>query len=313
MILTVTPDPVLDNILLIDTWTQGTTMKAVEQHWSVGGKGLDSSVALHHLGARTEAVTFLAGRTGKDLERLIEKQYGFQLLPLWVPGETRTAHIISELQSGLHSHIFSGGILPSPRDELSLLEELDRHLSQALFMITGGILPQSASVDLHACIIERAQAAGVPSLIDAHSQWMLSALPASPYIIKLNIHEFCITFKQKCASIDDLIRAGSSARSKHHMQNLIITCGPDGILAFTEQGKFHAQPPRLTAINAAGAGDAASAALAWRLSEIPDWPDALRWAAAVSAAVVLTPGTADCRQADIDRLLPQIKIVEEKT
>jgi len=306
MILTITPDPVLDNILLVDTWTQGTTMKAVEQRWSVGGKGLDSSVALHHLNTRTKAITFLAGRTGKDLEQLIKTQYGFHLLPLWIPGETRTAHIISELQDGVHSHIFSGGILPSPQDELSLLEELDRHLSQALFIITGGILPQSGSVDLHARIIERAQAAGIPSLIDAHSQWMLSALPATPYIVKLNIHEFCITFKQKYTSIADLIPAGSAVRAKHHIQNLVITCGPDGILAFTEQGKFHAQ-------NAAGAGDAASAALAWRLSEIPDWPDALRWAAAVSAAVVLTPGTADCRQADIDRLLPQIKIVEEKT
>lgn len=313
MILTVTPDPVLDNILLIDSWTQGSTMKAVEQRLSAGGKGLDSSVALHHLGTRTKAVTFLAGRTGKDLEQLIKTQYGFQLLPFWVPGETRTAHIISELQDGVHSHIFSGGILPSPQDEQDMLEDLDRHLDQTLFMITGGILPQSASMDLHARIIERAHAAGIPALIDAHSQWMLAALPSTPAVVKLNIHEFCSTFKQNCASISDLIPAANATRAEYHLKNLVITCGPDGILALTEQGDFHAQPPRLNAVNAAGAGDAASAALAWQLSENPDWPNALRWAAAVSGAVVLTPGTADCRQTDVDRLLPQINIVEVKT
>ena len=44
--------------------------------------------------------------------------------------------------------------------------------------------------------------------------------------------------------------------------------------------------------------------LPWRLSQGDDWPQTLRRAAATSAAVVLTEGTADVRPADIDRILP---------
>jgi 1-phosphofructokinase family hexose kinase len=308
MILTVTPDPVLDNVLLVDEWTQGLPMTAVDQHYSVGGKGLDSSVALSHLAVETTALCFLAGRTGRDLEDLIKEKYGFPLHPIWIPGQTRTAHIVSEVRHKTHSHIFTGGILPVRQDEQVLLAKIDDHINQASFVITGGVLPTQASQDLHAQIIDRAQAANTPTLIDAHTKFMTPALACKPTIVKLNQHEFCATFDKNCSSIPELIYAGRAVHANLTTSSLIITCGPDGILAFTHQGNFHARPPRLSAVNAAGAGDAASAALAWQLSQTSDWPHALRWAAAVSAAVVLTPGTADCRQEDIDRLLPQITV-----
>jgi fructose-1-phosphate kinase PfkB-like protein len=45
------------------------------------------------------------------------------------------------------------------------------------------------------------------------------------------------------------------------MNALLITCAEDRILAFTPQGDFHAIAPRQEAVNAAGAGEAASSGL----------------------------------------------------
>jgi 1-phosphofructokinase family hexose kinase len=310
MIITVTPDPVLDSILLIDSWTPGIPMKAVDHRLSVGGKGLDASVALSHLGVESTGLCFLAGRIGRELEELVRERYGFPAIPVWVAGETRMAHIVTEIQNKTHSHIFTGGIVTTPQDEQALLAKVDESLPGAGYLITGGILPESAAPDLHARIIERARAAGTPALIDSFGIAMLAALPARPEIVKLNEREFCTTFQQTCASWEQLIEAARRVRSDREIGNLVITCGPKGMLAFTGQGNFHARPPQLAAVNAAGAGDAASAALAWQLSRGAGWSEALRWAAAVSAAVVLTPGTADCRMEDIERLLPQIEISE---
>jgi hypothetical protein len=39
----------------------------------------------------------------------------------------------------------------------------------------------------------------------------------------------------------------------------------------------------------------------------------MRWAAATSAAVVLTPGTADCHMSDIERILPEVTVKLEAT
>ena len=64
----------------------------------------------------------------------------------------------------------------------------------------------------------------------------------------------------------------------------------------------------LKEVNAAGSGDAVSAALGLHLSQGEDWPEALRHAVAVSGAVVLTEGTAECRLEDVARLLPQAQV-----
>ena len=94
------------------------------------------------------------------------------------------------------------------------------------------------------------------------------------------------------------------------MNSLVLTCGADGIISFSSEGAFHTIVPKLKAVNAAGAGDAVSSALAWRFSEGDNWYQALKWAGAVSAAVVLTPGTAELRTQDALDLLPKIQIVE---
>ncbi len=88
----------------------------------------------------------------------------------------------------------------------------------------------------------------------------------------------------------------------------MITCGEHGVLALTQQGAFLASAPKQKVVNAAGAGDAVSAVLGWRLSLGENWQNALKRAAATGAAVVLTEGTADCDPRDVDRICPQTNV-----
>jgi fructose-1-phosphate kinase PfkB-like protein len=97
-------------------------------------------------------------------------------------------------------------------------------------------------------------------------------------------------------------------RRHEDLPALVLTCGPDGILAVTKEGAWLAASPVQQEVNAAGAGDAVSGALPYRLSLGDPWPEALRWAAAISAAAVLTPGTADCRLEDVERILEETTV-----
>lgn len=92
------------------------------------------------------------------------------------------------------------------------------------------------------------------------------------------------------------------------MLTLVITCGAKGMLALTPEGYYQAISPPQQAVNPAGAGDAASATLAWRRSQGDTDLEALRWAAAVSAATVLTACTGESRRSDIDSLLKDIEV-----
>jgi fructose-1-phosphate kinase PfkB-like protein len=124
----------------------------------------------------------------------------------------------------------------------------------------------------------------------------------------MNWSEFCQTFGLQADTMDHLQAQAKAVFERQQLPALVITCGEQGLLAFTPDGSYLATSPAQVVVNAAGAGDTASAALAWRLSQGDSWPDALRWATAAGAAVVLTKGTADCHLADVTRIRAQTRV-----
>jgi 1-phosphofructokinase family hexose kinase len=244
---------------------------------------------------------------GEQLTRLLES-YGIQHDLIWVEGETRIAHVIVETRHHRHSHIITGGLVTAPHHHQELLERTKFHLPAAKWLICAGSLPSDTPPDTLQHLIQAAKAKNVPSLIDSSGTALQLAAQARPTILKMNRAEMLSAFGSEGESLALLSESAQSLRVDRGLENLVITCGAEGILAITPSGVWHSRAPRQEAVNAAGAGDAVSAALAWRLTEGDDWPGALRWAAAVSAAVVRTPGTADCEMVDIQKILPQVTI-----
>jgi 1-phosphofructokinase family hexose kinase len=308
MILTVTPNSALDKVIFIEAWTPGKPMRTRRQVTAVGGKGLDASVSLACLGVETLALSFVAGESGKQLTHLLEG-YGIRVEAVWVGGETRLAHVIVETRHNRHSHIITGELQVNPEQVAVLLERFRHWVRQADWVICGGSIPPSAPQDLYAQILQEANQAAVSVLVDASDQAIRQVLPHRPAVVKMNWAEFEGTFGAPAATLRDLQDSAHQVQRDLGLNALVLTCGEQGMLAFTPQGNYRVVVPWQPAINAAGAGDAASGALAWRLSLGEDWLTALRWAGAVSAASVLTEATAECRREDVLRLLPWVQVL----
>jgi 1-phosphofructokinase family hexose kinase len=307
MILTVTANSALDKVMFIDEFRPTSVMRSTRLVESVGGKGLDASVVLQALGVHNVALGFVAGPSGERLVQLLDG-YNIQHDLIWVAGQTRTAHVVVETHFPRHSHIIAGGYSVSPQDVQALLERYRHHLREAIWVLCGGSLPPGAPSDLYRTLSTLADQAGVPMLIDCPREPLRQALPARPTIVKMNRHELRQTFGLVVEPRQALLGEAQQLRQSLNLPNLVITCGQEGILALTAQGSYLAASPPQPVVNAAGAGDAVSAALAWRLSLGEGWPEALRWAAAAGAAVVLTEGTADCQMEDVQRLYLQTVI-----
>ena len=307
MLVTLTPDPVIDRAYFIPAWTPGLPMRAERTTISIGGKGLDASVALSHLDVTTQAFCFISGATGEQLFKLL-KGYGFQTCPIWGAGETRTALIIVEEAQQRHSHIFSGGLQIDPNQAEALIGALETALADSGWLICGGSLPPTLNPDFYARIIRMAHQYGTAVLIDSFGPYLRPALAARPEIVKMNRHEFESTFGLDTPDLDTLIQQAGYIRQRYNLPALVITCGQEGILGLNAEGVWMARPPAQTVVNAAGAGDAASGVLVWQLGCGESWPEALRQAAAAGTAVVLTETTADLRQSDFERILPQVRI-----
>jgi 6-phosphofructokinase 2 len=309
MIFTITANSAIDRVLYIDEFIPETNMPVEKIVNSIGGKGFDSSIVLNALGAENLAIGFVAGASGRELTGLLDR-YGLKYELIWTGGETRTCHVIIEQRRHRHSHIISGALDISAESAEELLAKLEGKLKIGDWIITSGSLPQCLPPNYYRCIAEIAQAKKAHLLIDSYKGPLKEALPAHPAAVKMNRAEFSQTFGIPASSMEKLASDARRIMLSEELRTLIITCGKDGVLAFSAQKGYLGSSPPQQVVNAAGAGDAVSAALAWRFSAGDNLSDALRWAVAAGTAVILTPATAECHKEDVDRLWSQISIKE---
>jgi 1-phosphofructokinase family hexose kinase len=309
MFLTVTPNACLDRVLFIDRFVPTGTMRTRRAVDAVGGKGFDISVALRGLGQETVAVGFRAGVIGAELEQLL-LGHGIQADLVDVPGETRIAHVIIEEELHRHSHITTRGYSVDLEAYQPLLGCIQAHLPRAAWLAAGGSLPDGLPEDTFLSITRLGHDYRVPVLLDISGAPALAVLTAKPEVLKMNRQEFQETFSENPGSIEDLAGAAARLAADHDLPALVITCGKDGILSITPHSACLARGPALDELNAAGAGDAASAGLIWRLSLGEDWPEALRWAAAAGAAAVQTAATAECPLQLVRDLVPRVEVIQ---
>jgi 1-phosphofructokinase family hexose kinase len=307
MILTVTPNSALDKVIFIEEWVPGSPMRTDKIVTSVGGKGLDTSVVLSCLGVKTVGLAFVAGSIGRELIKIVEG-YGIVSDPIWVEGETRVAHVIVENKHRRHSHIITGRLSINQEKIEEFFERYRIRLKEASWVTCGGSIPPDFSPTLFCRIVKEAHQADVPVLIDGSGDVLEVTISTLPDIIKMNWREFELTFDVEAPSFNELIHHARRIANDLHIKSLVLTCSSEGILAFTINGPYHVSVPKQEPVNAAGAGDAVSAALAWRLSAGDKWSEALKWAGAVSSASVLTEGTADCEISDVHRIYPQVQV-----
>jgi 1-phosphofructokinase family hexose kinase len=311
MILCINANAAIDIVLFIDRFRSGETMRPNRVVTGVGGKGLDTALVLRKLGAPVQAISFAAGYNGQMLADML-KERNVPVEFIWVPGETRIAHVIVETDFNHHSHITTSGYTVSAQDCDTFKKSICQHALQASWAIIGGTLPGGAPVSLYSEIVALLRQNQVQVLIDCAGQPALASLPAAPEIVKMNQDEFSQTFQNHPISQVGWLSSVREVIHRFHLHNFVLTCGRKGLLAFTPQATYLANAPRQQEVNAAGSGDAVSAALTYRLSLGDSWESALRWAVAAGAAVVLTEGTAECQMTDVEHIHAQtsVQIVE---
>ncbi len=307
MFLTVTPNPALDRTLFIDRWKPGELNPVRKEIESIGGKGLDASVALRHLGQETVALYLAAGPVGQKMLSLVQGR-GILPEPIWTDGETRTAFVVAEEQSQQHTHLLCGNLILQPYHIDLFLKRYRELVPRAQWILTGGMLAPGLPDTLLASLVETAKSVGVPILVDGTGAPFLACLSRRPAILKMNRSEFGATFGLGGRDQVALVGAAKSVFEEYRLESLIVTSGRDGILGFTPEGNWHVAAPPQPVVNDTGAGDVASATLTWRLAEGDHWPDALRWTAAASAASVLTEGTADFEMSKVSNILPEVVV-----
>jgi 6-phosphofructokinase 2 len=306
LIATITINPSLDQHITVDGLVVDGTNRWSRLHRYAGGKGIDVSRAIHEMEGRTVAYGFIGGAIGRAVEILLDEEgVPFSFTP--IQRETRTNFIITDSKSSQQTRIDAPGPHISKGEWERFRRKMLRIRPGPDLIVAGGSVPPGIPTDVYYTIIMEAKDFGVRAILDSDGQWLAEGVKAKPYLIKPNIQEAEELLNRELPTEEAIIKAALDIVDLG-IEIAIISRGKDGIIAATKKEVLKAVPPPVKVKSAVGAGDCTIAGLALKLASEESLSKACRLAVAMGTAAVLTPGTELARKADVEKLLPQVKV-----
>ena len=289
MVYTVTFNPALDYAVRMADFRSGGINRTEREEVQFGGKGINVSTVLSHLGVENIALGFLAGFTGQALEKGLRKS-GVRTDFIWLPeGLTR---INVKIKAGEETEINGQG----PGIPAAALEELFRKLDQLQsgdILDLSGSIPASLPDDVYQRILQRLEGRGILSVVDATRELLCAVLPYRPFLIKPNNHELGEIFGQTPVT-DQEITACARQLQERGARNVLVSMAGDGSLLLDEAGNCHRLGvPKGKVRNSVGAGDSMVAGFLAGWLRTGDFAAAHRMGAAAGSATAFSDGLAE--------------------
>ncbi len=250
MIATVTFNPSLDYILKVKDFQPGATNRAYEERLYPGGKGVNVSIMLRHLGFETTCLGFCAGFTGEEIKRRLKQiGCGADFLPL----AHGTSRINVKLKSDTETEINAAGPPITDADTAKLMEKIS-NLQTGDVLVLAGSIPPSLPDSLYEQILRQMRKSGVKIVVDATGELLRKTLASHPFLIKPNRAELSELVQKPLKDEREIIEAATQLQ-KQGAQNVLVSLGGDGCVLVDEKGHVSAaKAPKGKVVNTVGSG-----------------------------------------------------------
>lgn len=251
MIYTVTFNPSLDYIVSVPGFELGKTNRTESEQLLPGGKGINVSILLNHIGIESTALGFCAGFTGEEIKRQLQVQ---GIHTDFIQMENGCARINLKLQNVEGTEINGMGPAISEEKTKELLERLDV-LKEGDVLVLAGSIPASMPDDMYRNIAARMEGKNILLAVDATKDLLVNVLEYHPFVIKPNNHELGEIFGVKITEKEDVITYAKKMQEKG-AGNVLVSMAGDGAVLVAEDGSiFQAEAPKGKVVNSVGAGD----------------------------------------------------------
>lgn len=271
-----------------------------------GGKGIDVSRAIRHLGGDSMALGFIGGHNGQILVDMLKAE---GVTPYFTPisQETRRDIIICHVHRCSQTLLNARGPWVTPEEWRSFLSHLRMLDLRASYVVLGGSLPRGVPVDAYRQIITLVQRRGARAILDADGPCLREGMKARPFAVKPNLNELRRLTK-RALTTDEQILAAATALNNRGVAIVMVSLGRRGLLVVSGANRFRALPPSVKVRSTVGAGDSTVAGFVFCHSAGKALEDCVRFATASGTAATLAPGNQLCQPNDVQRLLPKVKV-----
>lgn len=234
MIYTLTVNPSLDYFMEIENLELGKVNRSCKEKLLPGGKGINVSLMLNNLGIKNKAFGFLAGFTGKQIEKTLKKEK-VKTDFIYVDGLSR---INVKAKSNIEeTELNANGLDVNPKKQISLLKKVS-YLKNNDILVVSGNVPTSLGIEFYNKILKQCNKKNVKIVLDVNGKCLKDLIRFKPFVIKPNIYELEELFDVKVRSREEVISYGKKL-NEMGISNVLISLGGQGAVLVSENNKVY--------------------------------------------------------------------------
>ena len=294
MITTITMNPAIDKIFLVDDFTIHKLHRQADEKKATttpGGKGVNISINLFRLGqADTVAMGFAGGHPGRMLVEMIREE-GVATNFIYVEAHTRhDISIIDQKKNTLTEINESGKKIPQNSIDL-FMNNLTKRLNRSKYVAIGGSIPVGNDKTIYGEMVKMIREKGVKSLVHTSPDNIMSAVKEGATVIAPDMRSDHMIDGEKIDGIEDFIKKGNDfLKVNENIKLVLFTHRVENIVAVTRDNDYVLRPKDLKIVNMLGYCDAIMAALLYKLEMTDNMSEALTFAAAAGLTNIESVG-----------------------
>lgn len=280
MILIITLNPLLERRLSYNNVRYGSVNRNPSLEIKPGGKGINLSRQLKHLGLSSYNLIFTGGNDGKVYRDILRRE-GFEFSSVQTESETRFASIIVEQEVVRITSFFSNDPVIAEKECDEFISRIDKMIKNCEIVVFSGSSPKGAEKIIPAAI-EIANKYDKVSVCDTYGLPLAESINNSPTIIHNNFDEIKMSLGLKLTEESQIISHLQSLYSTG-IKRQYLTDGEKPFFAANFDYFYKVHPPQVKTIDSTGSGDSFVAGIIYGWHNNLVFEDSLRFAAALGA------------------------------
>ena len=301
MIYTLTMNPSIDYVIRFDDLQKGCINRCKEEDYVFGGKGINVSLMLDHLGMKSCALGFIAGFTGEALQQGLQAQ-GIQTDFIRV--EDGFTRINVKIHAQEETELNGQGPMVSKQHLALFYQKLEQFQDGDILVLSGSIARQ-VDASIYATIMEKLQKKNILVIVDASGEALLQTLPYHPFLIKPNHHELQELCQLADTKEETLLHGALQLQAKGARNVLVSMAEKGALLVDEQQGVHRIEGITGEVINSVGAGDSMGAGFLYGYASTKDYHVALEYGISCGSASAFDKGIAS--KEDVLRILEEVQ------
>lgn len=306
MVLTVTLNPLLEQRLYYKNVVLPGENRSYKEEFKAGGKGINVSRQLNHLGIKNLALTFIGGSNGKIFRNLLEEEK-IDFSPVSAKSNLRTSTIVIDESSRKISSFFSPDSELEQKELDDFKSKLEKTIKNSSLVVFSGSVPTTKAAEVLYEGIDMANREDKPVIIDTYGKHLKECFKLSPLAvhntideINHSLHKSIKDEKEILDFLDELYSWG--------VRLAFLTNGDKTFYSSKYDFKYKITPPKVNTIDATGSGDAFTAGVIHGLEKSLVYEEMLANATALGALNSLNLDAANVVKKDMESLVDKVKI-----